>query len=132
MAILITLFDGEFSMKKFTFTVSRTWLPVLAVLALAFVFSQFSIEANAITVANNSTADCCLPCNPADCPMPCDPSDCPPGCCAVDASAGVAQASFDSNSDCASVCAESASIKCPSSCMRVAGATKVSEVAQLN
>ena len=135
MAMRITLFDGEYSMKKFTFTVSRTWLPILAVLALAFVFSQFSIEANAITVADSSAVDCCEPCDPADCPMPCDPSDCPPGRCAVGGSADVVQASVVSNSGCESACVKVASTECaqcPSSCTRIADAVETSGVAQLN
>lgn len=117
-------------MKKFTFTISRSWLPILAVLALAFVFSQFSVEANAITVSTESAAECCAPCDPADCPMPC-----PPGCCVEGASSGTVQAVAASGSGCETSCVKTASVgctPCPIGCEREAGSVKTSEVAQLN
>ncbi len=119
-------------MKKFTFTIGRSWLPILAVLALAFVFSQYSIEANAITVSTELASDCCAPCDPADCPMPC-----PPGCCKESATAEITQTVAVSNNGCEAAFVKSASAACtpcphPGSCKREAGQVTTSEVAHLN
>lgn len=117
-------------MKKFTFTVSRSWLPILAVLALAFVFSQFSIEANAITVSTESASNCCAPCDPNDCPKPC-----PPGCCLEGATSGAVKTVAASSDVCETACTKSASAgctPCPVGCEREAGQVKTSQVAQLN
>lgn len=59
-------------MNKTLATIGRAILPAIAVIALAFVLSQFNITANAGTITTAAaTGTCSGPCDPANCPMPC-------------------------------------------------------------
>lgn len=59
-------------MRNRIFNIGRSVLPLVAVLALAFVLAQFHFAAGAGTVvASSGQATCSQPCDPSNCPMPC-------------------------------------------------------------
>jgi hypothetical protein len=102
-------------MRNRIFNIGKSVLPLVAVLALAFVLAQFHFAAGAGTVvAASGQTVCSQPCDPGNCPQPCAKD-----CTGMKSAACPAQATTAATSGCSSACKMAGSgdcSKCPVPC----------------